>query len=153
MAIMSIGMLGFFTLHIRALHTSKSSLAMSQAVSIASSLQDGLMSLPFTPSFTHPALQPCKPMNSDPIGDLCWPTSPFPVNKAGNQDTRIGPLVFFPSYQIQVVPNAMNQNLLLITVRVRYPAEEGRCPGCQAADLRLGWKAVTLTSMRAMTAY
>ncbi len=96
MAIMSIGMLGFFTLHIRALHTSKTSLSMSQAVSIASALMDGLQSLPYTPNTTHAALQPCEPLNSDPIGDLCWPNPPVPVNKVGNQDTRLGPLLFTP---------------------------------------------------------
>ncbi len=153
MAIMSVGMLGFFSLHIRALSTSKSSLAMSQALALASALQDGLQSLPFTPNLVHSALQPCDPPTSDPIGDLCRPSPVVPVNKAGNQDTRLGPLVFYPSYAVQVVPNAVNQHIIQITVRVRYPAEDGRCPSCQSADLQSGWKAVTLKSMRAMTAY
>ncbi len=153
MAIMSIGMLGFFSLHIRALSTSKSSLTMSQALALASALQDGLQGLPYTPTLIHPALQPCDPPTTDPIGDLCRPSPPVPVNKAGNQNTALGPLVFYPSYAVQIVPNAVNQNLIMITVRVRYPAEDGRCPACQSADLQTGWKAVTLTSMRAMTAY
>lgn len=145
MAIMTIGMLGFFTLHFRALQTSKSSVSMSQAVSIASAIQDSLQALPYSPETANlKQWGQCSDMGTDALSDFCH--SLPAVDKIGRSVGAGDNFSLYPSYYVGKTADAQ----LLIMVRVRYPAEDGRCPSC---GFRQGWKAVDLTSMRSMTAY
>lgn len=138
MAIMTVGMLGFFTLHFRSLQTSKASVWMSQAVSIASALQDSLQALPYSPKTANLGQwEPCPDMGTDALSDYCHKLDA--VDKIGRKTSEDDNFALHPSYYV----NKTIDSQLLIMVRVRYPSE----------DVMAGWKAVNLTSMRSMTAY
>lgn len=154
-AIVTVGMLGYFTMHIRSFQVSGSSSAMSQAASLASAMQDQLLAVPYDNYAELNAaltLDACTtPTDVPPVEDLCKKKT-TPINAKGVADTKG---VFWRSYQVEKDPQSLDddQPALLITVRVRYPAEDGRCPTCTTVALRQGWKAVTTRVRRTVAAY
>jgi hypothetical protein len=167
MAIVTIGLLGFFTLHIRSSQTSSSAAIMIQASAVAAALQDQLQAIPLTPSAVtvDPTMNACTTSTAkkDPLADLCFPGAltgaanavPQPINVFGTRDATQAPLIFYPSWDVEWVqgPSAPETvpRQVRITVRVRYPSEEGRCPSCGL--YQAGWKAITTSTYRTYAAY
>lgn len=149
-AIMTIGMLGYFTLHIRSFQVSGSALTMTQAASLAGALQDELLAIPYTdPDVPPAALDPsqCAPSTTpDSLADLPCPSANSYINAEGRKDAHGA---FFRSYSTASINSDPKQ--IEITVRVRYKAEDGRCAGCSA--YQSGYKAITTRIVRTRSAY
>jgi len=160
MTVVTVGMLGYFTLHIHALQLNGSAAIQMEAMNIAVSTMDMLVAMPYSTS--APLTQEYTADPGNPVDDLAGPLDA--VNAFGTRDGGQGPVRYFRSYNVEELtpdeqPTAVGQtipessaNQLLITVRVRYPAEDGRCPDCSSAHQQ-GWKAVTTYTKRTLSAY
>lgn len=150
-AIMTVGMLGYFTLHFRALQLNSSTSNTAQATTLALAVQDSLQSIAFTPetladSTTGAYFADCGPITTDRLANLCRALAT--VNEQGTTDTQDGPLIFNRSYHVTSVAGT-TPPMFRVTVRVRYPAEDGRCPDC--SGFKTGFRAISLTTYRTQT--
>ena len=157
-AIMTIGMLGFFTLHMRSFATSANAATMTQAAAYASALQDQLMTIPLPKNFVSmnlASMQNCGPITVDSLADLCRQVDVMGANGEVLATAGAETKGFHRSYQVQHLPETemagQTVSRVQITVRVRYPSDGGRCDNC--ATFKRGWKAVTMSSMRTIAAY
>lgn len=150
MVVVTVGMLGYFSLHIRSSRMAQSAVRTSQATSVGGAYQDSLLAVPFNPTTqgdgtTGAYFTSCTVVPADRLADLC---SPQQVNVLGTTNVNDGPLVFRRSWSSRII-NGPAQPMVEYRVRVRYAAEDGRCPDCLTN--KVGYKAVTLTSIRSMT--
>lgn len=148
--VVTVGMLGYFTLHIRSNRMASSAIRTSQATAVASAFQDSLLAIPFNPSTqadgtTGAYFTSCNVTPVDKLADLCGAQN---VNVLGTTNTTDGPLLFRRSWSSRII-NGPVQPMVEYKVRVRYTAEDGRCPECLSNQV--GYKALTLTAIRATT--
>lgn len=150
LVVVSVGMMGYFILHIQASRTSGESSNLSQATSIAMALQDSLLSVPYTQStLDEPSLSKyfssCGALPTYPVANLCNVESA--VNAVGTTNPAQGRLEFARSWH--VTPDGTNPTLLRYVVRVRYSPGAERTVDC--ATSTTGCKAVTLSTVRSPT--
>ena len=158
-AILTIGLLGYFSLHIRALQLASSASVSSQANNVAIGVQDMLQSLPFTADTLPDLYVDCGELPSNSVADLCYVPEPAAVNESGEgvPNPVEGQRVFYRSWLVEPVSASADPNApgkVRIVVRVRYPDALARCPDCgTGSELSQGWGAVTLVSYRTAAAY
>lgn len=151
--VITTGMLGFFTLHIRSHRVAASAQRTAQATALASSKQNSLMAIPFSSTLSAagqvPTLFPScgswPPV--DRLADLCNVET---VNAMGTTNPSQGLLIFRRSWAVVVADGESGQSTLDMMVRVRYSAEDGRCPECTNSSLKVGYKALTVRTLRSL---
>lgn len=151
--VITTGMLGFFTLHIRSHRVAASAQRTAQATALASSKQNALMAIPFSSTLTSAGLVPTlfpscgswPPV--DRLADLCNVET---VNAMGTTNPSQGQLIFRRSWAVVVADGESGQSTLDMMVRVRYSAEDGRCPECTNSSLKVGYKALTVRTQRSL---
>lgn len=150
LVVVSVGMMGYFILHIQASRTSGESSNLAQATSIAMALQDSLMSVPYSEkTFSEPTLAKyftsCGALPSNPVANLCNVESA--VNAVGTTNAAQGRVEFARSWH--VVQDTTNPSLYRYVVRVRYSPGAQRTTDCVSSSI--GCKAVTFSTVRSPT--